>query len=86
MIFWLAFMAMLAGLPVLVFAFAPRSFRRFCLALGLLWLGFAALFPNRGADNPLVMLDAIPLGVVLGAIVIEIAVLIRRLAHDGRRV
>jgi hypothetical protein len=76
---WLAFMAMFAALPILGFAFAPRSFRRFCLALGLLWLGFATLFPHRGADNPLVMLDAIPLGIVLGAIAVEIVVLGRRL-------
>lgn len=87
MIDWLIFAILLFSTPLLVFAFAPRIFRRFCLIVCVPWLGLATFFPKAGADNPLLLLDAIPLAVVAGAVAVEVVMLVRRLlarrtAHD----
>ena len=71
------FLAIFFGLPIIILAFVPRMFRRFCLLVSLPLVLYFWFFPHRGADNPLTMIDGLALVVFVGALVVELIVLLR---------
>ena len=74
------FLTLFFGLPIVLFAFVPRAFRRFCLVVCLPLVVLAELLlPGTGPDHPMVVLGVVPHAFLAAAIIVEIAVFIRRL-------
>ena len=81
------FLSLFVLLPAAVFAFMPSRARRFFLAAAVAALvAINFLWTPGGPDNPLLIVPLALAGIVLGGILVEAIVLVRRLSTRSGKV